>query len=65
MNTVESLFVAGLVVGAILSIPIAMILNEVYNVKLKKGLIQSLIIIELSIIVILSSTWVFYDLYVR
>ncbi len=65
MNLIEELFIAWLVVGAIISIPMALILNEVYNVKLKKGLITSLLIIESSIIVILSSIMILYELFVR
>lgn len=65
MNLIEELFIAWLVVGAIISIPMALILNEVYNVKLKKGLIISSLIIESSIIVILSSMMILYELFVR
>ncbi len=65
MNLIEELFIAWLVVGAIISIPMALILNEVYNVKLKKGLIISSLIIESSIIVILSSITILYELFVR
>ncbi len=65
MNLIEELFIAWLVVGAIISIPMALILNEVYNVKLKKGLIISSLIIESSIIVILSSIMILYELFVR